>query len=169
MVQSEQLAADQILIKINQSKGNPTLQKLLELDDILYEQQQRKRDNDKKMAYIESQIYAFEGKYLENGLSSNGDLARGYDGFLATGSSSTARQSGIMMGSMGYMNSQSHTQLSSSSSQQQQQQYQQNLDNDRIFSTSSATYQKSLQNVQDLENGVSKKKKAKAQSSTKGK
>lgn len=78
---------------------------------------ERKRQTDHELTDLESQIYLYEGSYLSNTAMSGGNVIRGFDSYLKAGAAPVPA-------------SRSSSQPSSS--------------DDRMFSTSSATYQRSL-------------------------
>ena len=83
----------------------------------LKEGMERKRQTDHDLTDLESQIYLYEGSYLNNTAMSGGNVIRGFDSYLKAGSTPAS--------------------VSRSSSQTIS-------GDDRMFSTSSATYQRSL-------------------------
>lgn len=78
---------------------------------------QRKRQADQELTDIESQIYLYEGSYLNTTSLSGGNVIRGFDTYLkaSAGSAGGARAPSVA-----------------------------NSPDDRMFSTSSATFQRSL-------------------------
>ncbi len=78
---------------------------------------EHKRQTDHELTDLESQIYLYEGSYLNNTAMSGGNVIRGFDSYLKAGSTPAS--------------------VSRSSSQTISA-------DDRMFSTSSATYQRSL-------------------------
>lgn len=78
---------------------------------------ERKRQTDHDLTDLESQIYLYEGSYLSNTAMSGGNVIRGFDSYLKAGAAPVPA---------------SRTSL------------QQTSGDDRMFSTSSATYQRSL-------------------------
>ena len=83
----------------------------------LKEGMEHKRQTDHDLTDLESQIYLYEGSYLNNTAMSGGNVIRGFDSYLKAGSTPAS--------------------VSRSSSQTIS-------GDDRMFSTSSATYQRSL-------------------------
>ena len=83
----------------------------------LKEGMEHKRQTDHDLTDLESQIYLYEGSYLNNTAMSGGNVIRGFDSYLKAGSTPAS--------------------VSRSSSQTISA-------DDRMFSTSSATYQRSL-------------------------
>ncbi|CBQ69202.1 conserved hypothetical protein [Sporisorium reilianum SRZ2] len=83
-----------------------------------------KRTIDRALIDLESQIYLFEGSYLQSTASSGGNIVKGFDSYLKNSSTSTgsARGSNSNSAALGEIPIE-----------------------DRIFSLSSATYQKSLE------------------------
>lgn len=85
-----------------------------------------KRIIDRSLIDLESQIYLFEGSYLQSTSTSGGNIVKGFDSYLKNSSSSTSS-------SRGGNNSNNAANLADIPLE------------DRIFSLSSATYQKSLE------------------------
>ena len=83
----------------------------------LKEGMEHKRQTDHDLTDLESQIYLYEGSYLNNTAMSGGNVIRGFDSYLKAGSTPAS--------------------VSRTSSQAPS-------GDDRMFSTSSATYQRSL-------------------------
>lgn len=78
----------------------------------------RKRQIDRALTDLESQIYLYEGSYLATTAASGGNIIRGFDSLLKSGTAGT----GSTRAAPAYVPA----------------------TEDRIFSTSSATYQRSL-------------------------
>jgi chromatin modification-related protein EAF6 len=110
---------------------NPALEKLLELDDELSAMIHRKKELERNLAALESQIYNVEGRYLEQ--TPLGNVIRGFEDFIMPASSSQMRQQVNVFGAA----------------------YPTANESDRAFSQSSATYRKSLQLVKELEMAAS--------------
>lgn len=84
---------------------------------LLKEGLDKKRQTDHDLTDLESQIYLYEGTYLNSTALSGGNVIRGFDSYVKSGTASTPA-------------SRSSAQAPSTE--------------DRMFSTSSATYQRSL-------------------------
>lgn len=79
---------------------------------------ERKRKTDQALTDLESQIYLYEGSYLSSTAQSGGNVIRGFDAYLKTGAASVTSTRAAAAPTVS--------------------------NDDRLFSTSSATYQRSL-------------------------
>ncbi|KDN46987.1 NuA4-domain-containing protein [Tilletiaria anomala UBC 951] len=80
----------------------------------------RKRQMDKALIDLETQIYVFEGSYLSSTAASGGNIVKGFDSYLKTTNPNSASMAAIAGGK-------------------------EVLPEDRMFSASSATYERSLE------------------------
>lgn len=110
-----------------------SLDKLLQMEDELSTFLNRKRELERNLATLEVQLFNAEGRYLEQ-TAHLGNLVRGFEGYAGMaagrGADSTPR----------YSSNSHHYGVDSAV-----------LESDRLFSQSSASFKKSLQQIRDLE------------------